>query len=365
VSLPNTMTMILMSPPTLVPATTSDRARGRSLPAPLSPSRERARACRRAGLPSLAGLVAGLGVGLGWLLLALAACGDPGAPSLTGEPPTPADAPSPAPEAPGRAVPVPRRSAGFLGVILARSEVDLSAEVPGPVREVLVRVGDRVAEGAVLAHLDTRDLEHRLAIERANLHAAEADKHQREIELHRAEGELVRRQALGDLVSREEVDEAAFERDTAGASLEAARARVGEARARLEQLEADLGRSVLRAPFSGMVAARYLDPGALVTAGTPILRLISADGWLVRFAVPPEEMSRIELGQTVEVRGEGEGPSSTGPILTGIVEHIAPQLDRASQMIFAEARLTLPTAETALLPSGTPVRVSLGRPGGR
>jgi len=50
-------------------------------------------------------------------------------------------------------------------------------------------------------------------------------------------------------------------------------------------------------------------PGSSPTSTTSFLHLISADGWLVRFAVPSEEMSRIEPGPTVEVRGNGEGPA--------------------------------------------------------
>ena len=241
----------------------------------------------------------------------------------------------------------------FLGVVLARTEVDVGAELPGRLEQVFVRVGDRVAAGQRLAVMDTRDLRHQLAIERANLRAAEAEVHRQELEVERAKRELERRQALKDLLSREEVDAASFQSDTAIAAREAAEARAAESRERIAQLQATLERSEVRAPFAGTVALRFFDAGALVTSGTPVIRLISAGDLLVRFAAQPDLAADITLGRRVRVQVK-----ELGQTFEGTVDHIAPQLDLASQMIFFEAHLDA-TAGDGSFPSGAAAEVEL------
>jgi multidrug efflux pump subunit AcrA (membrane-fusion protein) len=88
-----------------------------------------------------------------------------------------------------------------------------------------------------------------------------------------------------------------------------------------------------------VVAARYLDPGALVHAQTPIVRLISADELRVRFAISEDEALRFAPAVRIRAR-----VAASGMQLDGTVESIAPEVDTAARMIFAEARLDPPAA---------------------
>lgn len=209
----------------------------------------------------------------------------------------------------------------YLGVVVAREAVDVAAEMEGVVDEVRVRLGDRVERGGVIAALDTEPLSHQLAIERANLRNAEAQERRHDIEVSQAIHEHKRRLALVGLLSKEEEE------------------------------------AVIRAPFDGTVAQRYLDPGARVSPGTPVARLLSSDGLLARFAVPPEEAGKVPLATPVRVEVE-----DLGIALDGVVEHHAPEIDAASQMVFVEARLAAP-GEPTPLPSGAVARVSVARAG--
>jgi RND family efflux transporter MFP subunit len=245
----------------------------------------------------------------------------------------------------------------YLGVVLARESVGVASEVEGQLEEVLVRVGDAVERGQKLAVLDTRTLTHQLAIERAALRVAQADQRNFELQGARVDQEYRRRQTLEDVLSREELESSGFDVEVAAARLEAAAAEVAGVEARIGQLETQLASSVIRAPFAATVAERHLDPGALVAPGMPIVRLISSGGALVRFAVPPDDAGRLSLGAPLRVEIE-----TTGTVLHGAVENLAPEIDAASQMVFVEAGLE-PSAEvTAAVPSGSIARVALSAP---
>ena len=127
--------------------------------------------------------------------------------------------------------------------------------------------------------------------------------------------------------------------------------------ARVEQMQQRLADATLTAPFAGMVAARYLDPGSLTSPSRPILRLLGAGEQKVRFAIPENEVHKVSLGLPVQVRLL---PRDT--VLTGTVESIAPEVDAASRMIFALARLDA-APEPAAVPSGLVVRVLVGMGG--
>lgn len=241
----------------------------------------------------------------------------------------------------------------YLGVVLARDAVVVSAEIAGQLEEVAVRVGDRVRGDQVLAVLDTRNLEHQLAMDKAGLRTARAEHRRAELEVERAFQEEERRESLKDLLSKEEIAAARFERQQAEALFDAASAEIVRVEAQIDQLEETLARSRIRAPFDAVVAQRYLDVGAIVAQGTPVVRLISSEGLLARFAVPPEERAAAVLGTRVRIELEDLAGQ-----LDGVVEHVAPELDAASQMIFVEARLE-PASDATSVPSGTVGRVAV------
>lgn len=265
----------------------------------------------------------------------------------------PALTPSAAAPAGEAASPTPAGGECHLGVVVARDAVVVAAEVGGLLQTIDVRVGDEVRKGQVLATLDTRDTEHQLEIERASLRTVEAEKRRNDLAVLQAEEEEKRRQRLEGLISSEEIAAAKFQRQQAEAQREAANAEISRVKARLEQLEDTLERSRIRAPFAGTVAQRYLDAGALVSQGTPVLRLLSSGGFLVRFAMPPEEARRVSIGDPIRVAVDGLDAT-----VDGRVEHLAPEIDAASQMLFVEASLMTGAAGPAV-PSGAMARVAL------
>ncbi|HEU4407281.1 MAG TPA: efflux RND transporter periplasmic adaptor subunit [Polyangiaceae bacterium] len=278
-------------------------------------------------------------------LAAVAAGGTGRAEATAPPPPLPAPArPPPAPAAPPDE---------FLGVVLARASADVAPRLGGRLRAVFVRPGDAVGAGDAIAALDAPAVGFELREAEAARDAADAERGRAAIELSEAGELLARRRALSDaaLASGEELTDATYRRALAAARADAARAQLAERHARAERLRRDRDDTLLRAPFAGVVAARYADPGANVTPSTPVVRLISAGDLFVRFAVPEGRAAGLAVGRRVLVRA-GEGAEPIG----GAVDRIAPEIDAASRMLFAEA--DLPPGERGA-PAGGLARVSL------
>lgn len=237
----------------------------------------------------------------------------------------------------------------FPGVVVPRRAVDVAAPFPGRIESIGVEVGDRVERGATLARLDTASVAEDLRMAEAAAGAAEAERRQAAASLAEAEARWKRRAALPESYSQEEIEATRLERDAAAAAHAAADARLDEQRARVRQLRDLLSRATLAAPFAATVGRRYLDPGAAVATGTPIVRLLTADDLLVRFAVPPEDAGTLVPGDGVVLHLAG------GVEARAVIERVAPEIDPPSQRVFVDAEPSVPSA----LASGTALRVSL------
>jgi multidrug resistance efflux pump len=151
-------------------------------------------------------------------------------------------------------------------------------------------------------------------------------------------------------MSEEEVARLRFAEKTAAAKLAAAQAQVQSHQARVEQLRLRLAEGTVRAPFEATVSVRYLDPGALVTSGRPILHLLADGAQQVRFAISEAHAPGVRVAHRVwlELRGQ---PTR----LEGRVESVSPEVDSASRMVLAIASVA--PQPGFRLPLGSVVRV--------
>jgi RND family efflux transporter MFP subunit len=249
---------------------------------------------------------------------------------------------------------------GFLGVIVAHESVDIVPRASGRIKELMVRLGDKVARDQVVARLDAEAARQELRMAEASLHAAQADVDRATVEASQAHERAERRSpeaANGDhLFSKEEVSDARYQDKLSGPKLSTARAAVAEKAARVQQLKSALTDLDLRAPFDGTVSSRYVDAGAVVGPSTPIVRVINPDDLWVRFAIPEERAADIAAGQKLRVAIE------TLTDVTAVVEKIAPEVDAASRMVVAEAKLELPPAGKSRIRPGLAARTFAPRP---
>ena len=211
--------------------------------------------------------------------------------------------------------------------VAARQSATLAARIPAAIRELPRREGEAVAAGAVVVRLDDSALRAGLAAAEANVRAAEAD--------------LARMQSLAK-------SGAATPRE-----LEEASARAAAAQAGLSAVRENLTYSVLRSPFPGVIAARHVQVGDVVSPGQPLVEIEGAGGLELRATLSAEESGGLKPGATIPVRVDGLAAP-----LTARVSALSPAGDPATHRF--ELRADLPRAEG--LRSGLFARLELATP---
>ncbi|WP_224247947.1 efflux RND transporter periplasmic adaptor subunit [Hyalangium gracile] len=254
----------------------------------------------------------------------------------------------------GAEAPSGAQADGLVGVVVATRTLDLGPKVAGRLEDLKVRLGERVAAGQVVAQLETQTLQHEHAARQAGVKAAEADVNRNIILLTQAQQRLEREKRIKDYSAAEAVETAENQVALATADVELAKARASEAQARASEAAISLENARVRAPFAGLVSEIYLYPGTQVTQTTPVIRLVSEELRL-RFAVPIAQAGLLRVGSTVSARVE-----TLGIVLTGVVDSVSPEVDQASRLLKAEARLDIPASHRGKVPSGLLALVQLG-----
>lgn len=241
----------------------------------------------------------------------------------------------------------------LLGVVVARYVVEVAARAEGRVTAISVQLGDRVERGATVASLDDRSLRDEMAAARAALRALAADRDKTASQLAEAREKKLRDERVSHVLSDEELARVGYEEKYAESQLQITQARLDEQQAKVAVLERSLEETQVRAPFDGSIAARYVAPGAMVNSGTPIVRLVSSGDALVRFAIPEALGPQVRVGMPVTVDVDGA-------TLSGTVEKLAPEVDAASRMVVAEARVVVPDGHLEMALAGRVARVHVG-----
>jgi RND family efflux transporter MFP subunit len=208
------------------------------------------------------------------------------------------------------------------GSVASRSRIKLGFKQAGVVAELRVEEGDAVRKGQTLAALDDVD-----ALAQLRVATSARDKARRDAE--RA-ARLAQEGAVATSV-----------RDDAQSQLEAAEARVAQAR------DAVL-RTKLVAPASGTVFARLGEPGETVGAGAPVLVLDTTGALVVKASATARELSALRLGQAASLSGD-EGAA----IVEGRVTSLATTPDAADGLYAVEVT----PAQSQRLRPGALVRV--------
>jgi RND family efflux transporter MFP subunit len=198
----------------------------------------------------------------------------------------------------------------FSGDVRARVESRLGFRVAGKIIQRNVEPGQHVKAGTVLAQLDAQD--YRLAADAARAQVAAATTN-RDL----AAADFKRYQAL-----REQNFISGAELERRETSLKAAQAQVEQAQAQLAAQGNQARYTSLVADVSGVITAVEAEPGQVVTAGAPVVR-IAVDGPRdVVFAVPEDKVATLRPGAPVDVR-----PWASDTLLEGRVREVAASAD--------------------------------------
>ncbi|MDY3915524.1 MAG: HlyD family efflux transporter periplasmic adaptor subunit [Selenomonadaceae bacterium] len=261
-------------------------------------------------------------------------------------------------------------------------EIDVNSKVAGRVVELLVKEGDEVKAGQVIARIDKRDLEAKKAGYEANIAAIEAqqlqaasvtsmqtgttqsalaaaqhaqDKAASDLALAQADYQrysdlvasgAVSRQVFEQYQTKYEVAQSTYEQ--AGASVRQAQAALGQrdvdtaneaatakkleqAQAALQEVEVSLDETEIRAPFDGIITEKYVEEGSMISNGTPLVAVQDpTDNW-VDLKVPETQLADFSVGQDITLVGR-DGKTK----VTGTITDISKKAEFATQRATSE-----------------------------
>lgn len=227
----------------------------------------------------------------------------------------------------------------YAGRLEPARETRLSFERAGLVVEVLVEQGDLVERGDLIAKLDVAPL----AAQRKRLLAS---RRELEARLALARATKKRRSQLQGrgFDSDQSYDEARYDAQSLESQIEGVAAEI-------EALDIDLGKSSLRAPYSGAIAERQLDEGAVVSAGAVVALLQEVGRPQARVGVPPRVAAGLSTGHRYALEIGGRQTTAT-------LVAVRPDLDTAARTVVA---LFDVVSDKSLPPMGEVVRLGVSK----
>jgi RND family efflux transporter MFP subunit len=225
------------------------------------------------------------------------------------------------------------------GTVISRNDARLSAEVEGRLTHV-ADVGTVVNEGDPVAEIEGTVLRLRLTELEAEVTRAEA-----RLRFLDSEEKRFERLAESNLAAITQLEQTQSDRDVALGDLEVARAR-------LEQTADQLARTVLRAPFDGMVVERLMTPGERALEGGTVVRLVDQRNLEVVARVPLEYFAYVRNGQLLDVRSKERTVLARVRTVVAVGDENTHQfelrldLDEAPFPVGQTLRVTVPTSNS-------------------
>ncbi|EJL31565.1 efflux RND transporter periplasmic adaptor subunit [Brevibacillus sp. BC25] len=252
------------------------------------------------------------------------------------------------------------------GKVVASEEIQVVSKVSGKAASVKVKEGAVVKQGDVLVTLEAADYQQQINQAQAAIAGAQAKLRdtkagarneqltqlgsivtQAEASLKVVESNYNRMKALFDAgaLSQAELEKSSLELEKARTGLEQAQAQFDLAKAgptadtvaalqaevsrlgsNLELAKSNYDNTIIRAPITGIVAKRSVDPGEMAAAGTPLMVLVNMADVKVEASVPENQINQVKVGSTVDVKVGSLG----GKVLKGTVEFVSPISDTNS-----------------------------------
>ena len=205
----------------------------------------------------------------------------------------------------------------FSGSLAPVTQTTVKSKVPGEVTKVMVREGQAVAQGQLIASIDTADLQSKLDAQAASLAESRA----------KLDIALKNRENNQQLLRQKFISQNAF--DTTQSVYEAADANMRSAEAQLRMAKKAIEDAEVRAPFNGVVAKKIVNPGEKVGVDSPLFALVDLGSMEIEAPAPASEIPSVRVGQPATFRVDGFGDRT----FEGKVERINPVAEAGSRSI--------------------------------
>ena len=238
------------------------------------------------------------------------------------------------------------------GELAAEKSAQVRAEVSGSVVQVYVETGERVSAGTPLARIDATTASAAELSARTGVTAVEASAAQAKKELDRSE----RLNAAGAIADRD--------LENARLTYSTAMAQLANVKSAYAQASKQLRSATVRAPFAGIVAAKAVSAGDVVSPGAALFTIVDPKSMRLEAAVPAAQIGQIRIGMPVAFKVSGYSDRS----FMGKVTRVSPVADPTTRQVmilaaipnekgtlvgglFAEGRVNAESRSALVLPS--------------
>jgi membrane fusion protein, multidrug efflux system len=238
------------------------------------------------------------------------------------------------------------------GELSAERSASVRAEVSGSVVQVYVEAGQRVTRGTALARIDATTASAAELSARTGVTASEAQAAQAKKELDRSE----RLNEAGAIADRD--------LENARLTYSTAMAQLANVKSAYAQASKQLSNATVRAPFDGVVAAKTVSAGDVVSPGAGLFTVVDPKSMRLEAAVPAAQISTIRVGMPVAFSVTGYGDRK----FTGTVTRVSPVADPTTRQVmilasipnsagtlvgglFAEGRVSIESRSALVLPA--------------
>lgn len=215
------------------------------------------------------------------------------------------------------------------GTLQPLTQTTVQSRVSAEVGRVLVREGEQVRAGQVLAHLATQDLEARVKQAEAQLAAAKV-----EADLRRGLAERNRKLYEKHYFSKVDLDASLGEAEANEENVRAQQALLNIARKALNDAR-------VKAPQGGIIAKRYIEPGSSVGMDARLFDIVDLSTMELEMPVPATDIAAVKVGQPVTFTVTGFGDRK----FEGKVARINPVADTGTRAISVYVRVANPGQE--------------------
>ena len=255
------------------------------------------------------------------------------------------------------------RSLPLSGSMSPVVQATVKSKVSGEVEQVTVREGQDVRQGDVIARIDTRNLQ------------AQYDREQAAVEKARADLNLatLNRDKNRMLLEQRFISQNTYESTESAYAGMVASLKLAEAQARVARISLD--DAVIRAPFTGTISKRLVQPGEKVSSDASVVTLVDLRQMLLEAAVPAADIPAVQIGQKARFKVGGFGDRE----FEGEIQRINPVTTDGSRAItiyiavtnpdralkggmFAQGDLTLESTQPVLSIPAPAVRDDAGMP---
>jgi len=240
------------------------------------------------------------------------------------------------------------------GTVRARTSALVAARIPGTVSVLMVREGDRVRKGQILARLDAQENAANFAVATAGIEETQRGLDEAGSRKKLADSTFERYQKLFNeqAVTRHEFDIKQTEKDLAAQGVARAEARLKQAQAGSRVASAVESYTRIIAPISGVITSKQVDLGASVFPAQPLMTIEDEGSYQLELAIPESMATSLKSGAAVQVALDALG----SPFAARISE-IVPATDPLSRTFTAKIALTRKGLKSGMFGRGA---ISLG-----